>query len=187
MVPRKRAGVRMLQATAVISVVFAFLASGAWAQPSTSASDVTDPKIQYQLKLEKVKAENLALQVMLTYQPTSEVYQQAQRFYTDAQQKFNAYTSTLLTMLKSGKKHDMTEIAKEAGAAAQRFSDYVNEKLPATRSPALIPVVAGVLLDLAERLWRVYSEGTQAKRAALAAELEPKITWNSWSHLTAGG
>jgi hypothetical protein len=177
----------MHQATAVVPILLTLLASGAWAQSPISAGDVADPKIQYQLKLEKVKAENLALQVMQTYQPTSEVYQRAMHLYTDAQQKFNAYTSTLLTMLKSGERRDMTEIAKEAGSAAQRFSDYVNEKLPATRSPALIPVVAGVLLDLAERLWRLYSESTQNKRAALAAELEPKITWDSWSHLTAGG
>ena len=173
----------------IVSLPFVFIlfVSGAWAEPATLQGNVSDPITQNQLKLEKSKAENLAVELMKTKKPNSTEYKEAKRLYTKAQEQYNAYTSTLLMMLKNGQKQDMSKVANDAASAASQFTDYVNSKIPDTKSAALIPVVAGVLFDLAERLWKIYSSESKAQRDALAAELEPKITWKSWSDLTREG
>jgi hypothetical protein len=81
----------------------------------------------------------------------------------------------------------MTVFAQSAAAKAKTFSDYVEANAKSARTATLIPILATVLVEVAEKLWTYFSNRAANEREALARRLAPEVTWEKWAVLAAQG
>ncbi len=161
------------------SIAFAFTCS------PVPPGQITDANVQARLRLEKSNASALALEVKAAYGKDTAQYRKAKALYTDAQERYNAFTSTMLDNYRIGQAVNLTPTAMEAARAGQEFCNYVNSLHISSQGGAeLILTSLPALLEVASKLYSIISTRSADKRVLLADSLQPQITWPSWDHLS---
>ncbi len=157
----------------------------AFACTSAPLGQITDANVQANLRFEKSNAANLALQVIAAYGKNTPEYLQAKQLYTTAQERYNAFVSTMLDNYKAGQKVDLTPTATAAAQAGQDFCTYVQSlHIPSQGTAELVLASLPVLIEVASKIWDIISTHSNDQKNQLANSLQPQITWPSWSQLS---
>lgn len=129
---------------------------------------------------QKLHAEDLVQRIVGTYKSTDPQYKQAQIYYDDAYERYDAYMAQALLDMANNHKEDLSAPAADAIAAAKIFNDYVEVQ---TQTKAVTSDFGTVtqLIEAAVGLYDFFANRSSTKRAAYAKALTPDLTWQKWS------
>jgi hypothetical protein len=145
----------------------------------TAATNFSNGQSLIFYRQQKLHAEDLVERVVGSFKATDPQYKQAQIYYDDAYEKYNAYLGQALLDMTNNKKEDLSPSAAAAIAAAKTFNDYVDAQTQTKAVTADFGTVTQ-LIEAAVGLYDYFVNRSATKRAAYAKALTPDLTWQKW-------
>ena len=162
----------------MLAALLAMTLQSAYARADISESNAID-----YLRVERSKAAIMVQQLKTEFLPGSPEYTIARQKYAAAQQAFNNYTTALVGNYAAGTRADLSASAQLAYSKASEFEAYISNLHFAHKGFTAVFVAAGVLIDIGDKLYTLYTKQKKEEREARAKQLSLDLTWSDWDEI----